>query len=85
MCFLPIPWNLPYTEVDKQLFTQSLETFIPPVDVMDIDSHISWINNTLNEVARKRPQTNDNNENPIWDIQQDRWTRVVNCGDAKTI
>ena len=39
----------------------------------------------MNEAARKSrtPRAEDNAEK--WDTQQDRWTRIINCGDAKTV
>ena len=73
-----------YSTVDKQQFTTQLSSVnLPPIE-SDLDHHVEWINDTMNNIARKSriPRTPAAD---AWDVNQDRWTRLLSSCDPRTI
>ena len=71
--------------VDEQRFRTIMNGEQTPVleRLEDIENHVIALNTTLNAAAKQARNTDRRRFQ--WDPQQDRWTRLLSNGDARTI
>ena len=77
----------PLQRVDEAAFRESMQSNTPPdldLSVENIDEIVMNLNYILNQAARaSRPAPS--HDGPRWDPQQDRWTRIIQTGDDRSI
>ncbi len=82
--------GLPCNRVNTTRFQELLQDVtLPDYSIPDdidtrIDTHVAWVTNTLNNVARKA-RLPSGHTGTQWDVTQPRWARLLACGDMRKI
>ena len=76
----------PIHSVNENAFTNFLQQSPLPnyESFPDIEASITWLNELMNTAAKQACMVRHNNQER-WDPQQDRWCRLINQADERTI
>ena len=77
----------PLCRVDQPAFRTLMENQAPPAinQYGDLNNLVTQLTSNMNAAAKTAKVHNSFEDVPIWDPQQDRWTRILRSNDHRTI